>query len=172
MINTPYLPIQGFSNANADYFGGFTKLWFVPREWLDGFPELDPTTQVLVSEPALIGGKSWIGPISVANELIGYEEVSSLSAAGNFYKRKVSFSENGLAAINHINIGNLIGYELCVVGLVRSGAYHVVIGNDKAGLKLDSNESTGNGPLGMPMSKLVLSDESADKALVLPSFPH
>lgn len=172
MISNPYLPIVGFSNASADYLGGLSKIWLVPREWIASFPELDPTTQLLVSEPTLIGGKNWIGPIAVANELIAYEEVSSLSAAGNFYKRKVSFSENGLSAANHLNITNMMGYECCVVGLVRSGAFFIVLGNDKAGLKLDVNSSTGNGPLGMPMTKLVLSDESADKAFVLGSFDH
>lgn len=147
-------------------------MWFVPREWLDGFPELNPLTQVLATEPPLLAGKSWLGAIQVANELIGYEEISTLTTAGNFYKRKVSFSENGLSATNHLNIGNLMGYELCVVGLVRSGNFFVVIGNDKAGLKIESNEYTGNGPLGMPSTKIVLSDESVDKAIVLPSFSH
>ena len=172
MINTPFLPIVAFSNTNTFYLGGFTKLWFVPREWLDGFPELNPLTQVLATEPPLLAGKNWLGEIQVANELIGYEEISTLTTAGNFYKRKVSFSENGLSSTNHLNIGNLMGYELCVVGLVRSGNFFVVIGNDKAGLKIESNESTGNGPLGMPSTKIVLSDESIDKAIVLPSFSH
>lgn len=172
MINTPFQPIVSFSSTNTFYLGGFTKIWFAPREWLDGFPELNPLTQVLATEPPLLTGKTWLGAIQVAEDLIGYEEISTLATAGNFYKRKVSFSENGLSASNHLNIGNLMGYELCVVGLVRSGNFFVVIGNDKAGLKMETNESTGNGPLGMPSTKIVLSDESIDKAIVLPSFNH
>ena len=172
MNNTPYLPIGAFNNTNTLYLGGFSKLWFVPREWLDGFPELNPLTQVLSSEPTLLVGKSWLSASQVANELMGYEETSNLTTAGNFYKRKVSFSENGLSATNHLNIGNLLGYEFCVVGLVRSGNFFMVIGNDKAGLKMEVTESTGNGPLGMPNTKIVLSDESVDRAMVLPSFNH
>jgi len=172
MINNPYLPIVGFGDTNTDYLGGLSKLWLVPREWLSGFPELDPTSQKLSAEPTLIAGKNWIGPIDVSDEMKAYEEVTASSAAGVYFKRKVSFGENGQAAANHLNIGNYIGYELCVVALVRSGAYFIVIGNDKAGLKLDINAGTGVGPLGMPSTKLVLSDESAFRALILANFSH
>ena len=172
MNNTNYLPPVAPSRTYSDYLGGLRKFWIAPREWLNGFPDVDPTTQVLAAEPTLLAGRDWMGPIDVSSEMMGYEEVSTPSPAGVFYKRKFSFLETGLAVSNHINIGNLMGYEFCVVGLVRSGAYFIVCGNDRAGMKLDTNEGTGIGPLGMPMTKLALTDERAEKAIVLPSFSH
>ncbi len=172
MINTPYFPISAFKSTNTYYIGGLSKLWLAPREWLDGFPELNPLTQILVSEPTLKSGAVWFNISQVSNEEISYEETSNLATAGNFYKRKLSFSENGLATANHINICNMMGYEFVAVGLVRGGNFFVVIGNDKQGLKLETNEETGKGPAGMPITKIVLSDECLDKAVLLSSFSH
>ena len=172
MTNTSYLPIQAFAKTNSSYLGGLQKIWFVPREYLNGFPELNPLTQELASEPALLAGKSWFGPLEITPDFVGYEEVSAVAAAGHCYKRKVTFLEAGLAAVNFINISNLIDYEFCIVGLVRSGAFYIVVGNDHAGLKLDLNASTGEGPLGKATSKLVLADENKDRAIVLPSFSY
>lgn len=168
--NTSYQPLQAFGNSDSNYWGGIIKFWYAPIEYLNGFPLVNPTNQKLISQPSLIAGRNWLGAVEVPNDSVGYEEVAAYNSAGVFYKRKLQFFENGLSADKFNNVANSVYHQLCVVALVRSGLFYIVIGNNESGLKVDLNASTGVGPLGMPGNKLVLSDENISRAFVLPSF--
>lgn len=167
---TTYIPLVSLGKSFGSYYGGICKFWYTPIQNLNGFPAVDPTTQFLITEPNLKAGTTWYGPINVPNNELGLDQQSAKSVAGTFFKQKVSLQIPGFDTYTYTNIDNTLQHEMCVVALLRSGGFFVVLGNNAAGLDIDISETTGIGGANLPVSKLTLSTESLNRALILPSF--
>lgn len=158
------------SKTSGDFVGGLCHWWYTPVENLNGFPAVDPLTQMAFAEPVLKATKTWYGPVGVPDNQLGWEEDSNLSKAGIFYKQKVSGIITGLDADTHINLQNMAYHQFCVVGKARSGGNHYIIGNNESGLDLLISSTTGLGADNSPDTKFTLTGESIDRALILKSF--
>ncbi len=170
MFNTAYKPLQSIGKSLAPYVGGICSWWYVPIQYLDGFPAVDTLTQMLLSEPALKAGKNWYGPVNIVNKELGYIQVQTKTAAGPLWKRKVTGFLQGNDSASHINMSNLAYHQLCIVAKLRAGGFFIIIGNNEAGLSLVNEFDTGNGQMDTPGSKLSFVDEAKHSAMVLPSF--
>jgi hypothetical protein len=171
MYSTAYLPLHTIERLDV-FTGGFCKWWYTPIESISSFPAVDPVTQKLNGEPALLAGKVWYGPVKVPESKTGWEEDLTRSKPGISYKEKVEGFQAGLSAGSHLNLENLVHHQVCIVGKVRSGGFYIVLGNDVAGLDLDVIATSGVGSVGMPGSKLAFTGEFKNKALILSTFNH
>ncbi len=165
---TNYISPLAFSKKTNQLIGGIFQWWYCPIEWLNGFPFLNASQQL--PQPSLKSGRNWLTSGELPLYSSGYEQSATTTDAGTLFKRKVSAFEPGLDFSSFINVANLVANQFCFVGLVTAGQCYIIIGNNKAGLKIDPNTSTGVGPIGMPGTKLGLADESSTPALVLTSF--
>lgn len=170
MFSTEYKALQTIGKSYEPYIGGITKWWYTPIENLNEFPVINPATQKLISEPVLKVGKQWYGPVNVPDRQLGWEEQMNRSVAGRFYKQRIQSFFPGNYAGSHINIGNLVAHEVCIVAKLRAGGFFIVLGNDQSGLDLDDSTSSGSGSTDVPGSKLMFSMDTKDKALVLDTF--
>lgn len=170
MNNTAYLPLSTLGQTGSTYDGGVCKWWYTPIENLNGFPMVDPVTQQLSDAPRLKDGASWYGPVNIPTYEVGYEEPDAVSPAGIYYKQKLVGNMPGANSAAHINIRNLSQKQLCVVAKLRAGGFYIVLGNDEFGMILNSQFSTTVGVKDTPGTKLMLTLDSINKAMVLPSF--
>gem|GEM_PF-2614730 len=170
MNNTAYLPLSTIGQTGSTYEGGVSKWWYTPIENLEGFPMVDPNTQQLTDAPRLKSGASWYGPVNIPTYEVGYEEPDAISAAGIYYKQKLVGSMPGANSQAHINLRNLSQKQLCVIAKLRAGGFYIVLGNDEFGMILSTQFSTTIGVKDTPATKLMLTLDSINKAMVLPSF--
>ena len=170
MKETAYQPISTISLTGSSYEGGIAKWWYTPIENLNGFPNIDPTNQQLESEPKLLGGASWYGPVNIPTYQLGYEEPDAITPAGIIYRQKLVGFIPGHNSNSHINIRNLSQKQLCIVAKLRAGGFYIVIGNDEFGAIMSSQYSSTVGVAGTPGTKLTFSLDSISKALVIPEF--
>ena len=170
MNNTAYLPLATIGQTGSTYEGGVCKWWYTPIENMIGFPDINPTTQQLKDSPRLKPGASWYGPVNIPTYEVGYEEQDNMSAAGIYYKQKLVGNMPGANSAAHINIRNLSQKQLCVVAKLRAGGFYIVMGTDEFGMILNTQFSTTVGVKDTPGTKIMLTLDSINKAMVLPSF--
>ena len=170
MKETAYLPNSTIGLTGSTYEGGICKWWYTPIENLNGFPEIDPTNQQLISAPALLYGASWYGPVNIPTYEVGYEESDQLTPAGIIYKQKLVGLIPGANSKSHINIRNLSQKQFCIIAKLRAGGFYIVIGNKEFGAILNSQYSTAVGVNPNPGTKLSFTLDSISKALVIPTF--
>lgn len=152
------------------FMGGFCKWYYTPRENLDGFPAIDPGNQWLSSEPALLDGATWYGPVEVPDDQLGFEEVFDTSAAGIFYKQRIYGMYPGDNTASRVLLENLPWYEFVVVGKQRAGGLWMIFGTDQLGLQLSANYKSGDGAIGTAGHEFSFLINSNNKGLILPSF--
>lgn len=170
MYNTEYTSLQTIGKSYAPYIGGIVKWWYTPIENLDSFPIINPVSQKLAAAPVLKAGKNWYGPVNVPDKQLGWNDQTARSAAGLFYKNKISGFIPGHDINNHINQANLTRHQICVVAKLRSGGFFIVLGNDQVGMDIDHDTSGGIGSNDTPGTKLIFSIDSKDKAYPLDEF--
>lgn len=165
MFQTGYLGYTTFSKG-LPYNGGFCKWWYIAKEAITSFPAINPVTQYLAAEPAV--SEPWRGPVRVPQDQLGFAETLKRNSIGLYYQEKVSGYYPGVDPASWINLENMAYHEFVIVGKLRAGGMHLVIGNDQYGLILDAAfESAGNASAGTTFS---FSGDLLNKALVLPSF--
>jgi len=170
MQTTEYLSPQSIGYLPGSYVGGFSQWYYTYKEFLSGFPSINPSTQFLNSEPALISGKTWYGPVNIAKTLIGFSETTASAKAGPYWKYQVQAILPGGNSNIDVNLDNMMHHEIVLVGKLRSGGFWKIIGNNKKGLTVDINTDTGKGSRAILLNTLTLTGESIYKAPVLPSF--
>jgi len=165
MLQTGY---KGFTTLSKGlpYFGGFCKWYYADKAQLLPLPAIDPLSQYLSAEPTISG--SWFGPVQVPNDQLGYEETPKRDAAGLYWQHKISGFHPGDNPSSRINIENMHFYEFVVVGKMRAGGMHLLIGSKEHGLQFDAAYSSdGKKAAG---NNFTLTANLLNKALVLPSF--
>lgn len=170
MYPTSYNPLQAIAAPDGKNIGGFCKWWYVPIEWIEIFPAIDPLTQTLLSEPVLVADATWFGPVLVPDRMVGWKETQERARAGIYFKEKVEGFIPGNDPAQHINLQNSIYHQFCIIGMLRNGDGYRIIGSDQSGLDLDHETSSGIGQPDTPGSKLVFTGEQVYKALVLSGF--
>jgi hypothetical protein len=170
MIPTAYLPDQSLGNIIASYNGGFCRWYYTFIENLDGFPKIDPSTQMLPFEPALKAGTSWFGPVNVPYNSAGFDETSQRIKGGIYYKQKVVGNMPGFDGNAWINLENLLYHQIVIVGKLHSGGGWIIAGNNKKGFDLDTETDTGSGNRAIATNKLTFNLESISKAIPLVDF--
>jgi hypothetical protein len=169
MNQSGYLGISTLQN-NLPYDGGFCKWYYIPLEHINIFPEIDSLTQELVTTPTLVVGKSWLGPIDVPNDHVGFIETQKQAAAGLYYEQKLEFHQPGDNRVNRQILENMPYYQYIVVAKVRAGGYWVMLGNAQCGMKFSQNQDFGKGQFTNAKTEMVFTLKSQYKGLVLPSF--
>ncbi len=169
MYQTGYAGITTLSYG-LPYTGGFCQWWYTAKENMLNWPAVDPLSQFLISEPTLIEGATWLGPVKVPDHTLGFEEPIKRSQAGIFYNQKVIGLHPGDDAFSRINIGNMPYHEYVIVGKVRAGGFFLVLGNNDRGFKFDPDYSSGEGIKGIAGSKFSFTKQSLYKGDVLLSF--
>jgi hypothetical protein len=169
MYQTGYKGIAAFASG-LPFNGGFCKWYYTPRENLLAMPVVDPVTQWLVTEPELIEGAGWYGPVCVPDDQLGFEEISTRTTAGLYYKQRAYGFHPGDNGNSRINLENLPYYEFVVVGKLRAGGLWLVLGTDKLGLQLDADFKSGDGAINTAGNQFAFSISSVSRALILPSF--
>jgi hypothetical protein len=169
MSNTEYLNPQTIGQILVPYLGGFSKWYYTFIENISTFPDVDPETQYLATEPTLLPGKTWYGPVTVPKNMVGFVESSVFGKPGHSWKTKFMATQPGSNMNVDVNLDNLIHHQICVIGKLRSGGYWKVIGNKKKGLSLDVESDSGIGNKAF-LNKLTMSFESRYKGPVLTIF--
>lgn len=165
MFQTGY---RGYTTLSKGlpYYGGFCKWYYIAKEQILLWPAIDPATQYLSGEPIITG--AWCGPVRVPNDTLGFDETSKRNGIGLYYQQKVSGFYPGDDPASRINLENMPHYEFVVVGKMRAGGMHLIIGNDHNGLTFDADyTSVGNASAG---SNFSFTMDSLTRALILPSF--
>jgi hypothetical protein len=170
MYPTEYLPLQTIGKNTGDNHGGFCRWWYTTIENILVFPEVDPLTQRLISEPELKPGSVWSGPVRVDDRQTGWEQKMAVSKAGPYFKNVVQGAIDGNSITSHINLGNLINHEFIIIGKVRSGGFYIVLGNEEGGLQFSFDTISGNGAMDAAGSKLAFAGDSINNAPVLEEF--
>lgn len=165
-----YLPHQTFAIVADKYLGGVTDWYYTFTENINGWPAVDATTGFLATEPQLLSGATWYGPVSLPNGSTGFVQTSARSKAGNFYKTKFECRMPGFASNNLQNLNNSEGKQFVIVARLRSGKLWVVLGNNKKGLEFDNEVNTAQGAKSAAINKITLTTESAKPLQILPSF--
>lgn len=148
------------------YMGGFCRWYYVDRAQLVSFPAVDPATQYLSAEPPIIG--AWCGPVMVPNDQLGFEETPKRDGAGLYFQHKVAGFHPGDNAASRINQENMHWYEFLVVGKLRAGGMHLLLGSAEHGLQFDATyTSTGKAAAG---SSFTFTGNLLNKGFVLPAF--
>lgn len=143
MFQTGYKGIANIVRSNF-FYTGFCKLWFTPIENILSWPAVDPLTQFLSTEPVLKVGTTWYGPMKVPDKQSDFGETLQVTAAGPYYKQKLSCYLPGDDGYTRVNAANLVWSEFVFLGLVRAGGYFQVFGNDQNGVTLTENEFSNN----------------------------
>jgi hypothetical protein len=169
MRQTGYIGVTTLSYG-LPFRGGFCEWWYTKREDINLFPVVDPNTQYLVGEPTLKTGKFWFGPVLVPDDQLGFEEPMQRTAAGFFYKQKVSGFYPGDDIFSRENISNMPFHEYVIIGRVRAGGFFLVLGNDQQGFQFDEDYATGNGAVSTAGSRFAFSKANIDKGQVLLTF--
>ncbi|MFC4230580.1 hypothetical protein ACFOW1_01670 [Parasediminibacterium paludis] len=164
------LPHQTFALVADSYNGGVIDWYYTFTENINGWPKVDATTGFLATEPQLVSGASWYGPVSLPNGSTGFVQSTARNKAGNYYKTKFECKMPGFASNNLQNLSNSAGKQFVIVARLRSGNFWVVIGNNKKGLEFDNEANTAQGAKAAAINKITLSLESAKPLQVLPSF--
>lgn len=170
MHQTEYLPLQNIDQVNTSAIGGFCRWWFVPIEWLASFPEIDPLTQQLTAEPVLLPERTWLGPVRVPDDKLGWTQAKVTAKPGITYKQQVEGFLPGIDENSYLNLGNLDHHQFCIIGKLRSGGMLVVIGDEISGLDLTVDTVAGQGAKDTAGHKLLFTGETIDKAPILPAL--
>lgn len=144
-MQTGYTGIQTLA-TNLAYTGGICSFWFVPKEKIQTFPSIDPATQYLADEPALLEDESWIGPVKVPNSQIGFTETYKRNAAGIYYEQRIEGFHVGDSIGNRINYENLPYHQYVVVAKLRAGSQYIILGNEHVGAEFIPGYSNGPAP--------------------------
>lgn len=152
------------------YIGGICRFWYIPIQDIDVWPTISPATQMLTGEPTLKAGKTWYGPVNVANDELGLSEDQLKTTAGIYYKRTLQGLIQGTDSDSDINLANHAPYQFAVVAELRAGGYFKFFGSEEIGMELDHTSSTGIGSMDVPGSKFSLADECKFKGFILPAF--
>jgi hypothetical protein len=167
-MQTAYLPIQSLGSVDGSKLGGLCQWWYVPRQFIDSFGDVDPVTQQLLTPPTLKAGCTWYGPVNVPEKNKGWKQTMERAKAGPWYKQVVTGQILGNDINSHINRTNLAYYEVVVVALLRAGHFFIVLGNQDSGLSLDEETDGGGDQFDTHHTKLSFSGET--EALVLTDF--
>ena len=169
MYQTGYKGITTFSSA-LEFVGGFCQWYYTPKENIAVWPAIDPATQFLLSEPELVGGATWYGPIKVPDTKLGFQEEQQQTAKGIYYKQKVSGIYPGDSATSRVNLENIPYHEYVVVGKMRAGGLYLILGNQDYGLNFLHTYKGGEGVKGDAGSEFSFGMDSLTKAIILPAF--
>lgn len=169
MYQTGYLGVKAFSTG-IGYSGGFCKWYFMPKEYIATWPDIDPLTQYLKTEPTLVEGASWFGPIKIPNNQLGFQETLAISAAGNYYKHKVNGFYPGDSGNSRVNLENMPYHEWIIVGKQRAGGLYLILGDKERGLDFTTDYTTGPGPKKAAGTDFIFQTESLNRGLILPTF--
>lgn len=169
MYQTGYLGIQAL-HANLPYMGGFCRFWYIQKEFIATWPVIDPATQFLSSEPTLVAGANWLGPVAVPKNQVGFSEVLKSDSAGLFYEQKISGAHPGDAADSRINYENLPWHQFVVVGQQRAGGLFLMLGNQDSTLDFVTEYATGPAGENVSATKFGFVGQSITKAPILTSF--
>jgi hypothetical protein len=169
MYQTGYLGVKAFSTG-IGYSGGFCKWYFMPKEYIATWPDIDPLTQYLKTEPTLIEGASWFGPIKIPNNQLGFQETLATSAAGNYYKQKVNGFYPGDSGNSRVNLENMPYHEWIIVGKQRAGGLYLILGDKERGLDFTTDYTTGPGAKKAAGTDFIFQTESLNRGLILPTF--
>lgn len=150
--------------------GGFCKWWCVPKEKIATWPAVDPLTQYLVTEPTLITGAAWFGPVMVPDDALGFEEPIQRNAAGFYYKQKVTGFYPGDDAFSRINLGNMPWHQYVIVAQMRAGGFFMLLGTQERGLQFDADYASGNGGISTAGAKFAFTLNALEKGHVLLEF--
>ena len=167
-MQTAYLPLQTLSKANPSFVGGFCKWWYVPRQYIASFGQVDPITQQLLMPPTLKSGKTWYGPVNVPDKKRGWKQTLAETKAGYYYKQLVTGVVEGNNSINHINRQNLLHHEVVIVGLLRAGHFFIILGNPESGLSYEEETDSGGDQFDLHQTTFSFTGEG--DALVLTQF--
>jgi hypothetical protein len=168
MHQTGYLPLRALGKLSPNFVGGFCKLWYTPIENISQFPAIDPTNQLLRAEPVLKASKTWYGPLTIPDDKRGWKQKLQRGRPGIWYSQQVTGMVPGNNSANHINLQNLAYHQLCVVGKLRAGGFHIILGNAETGMDVTSETASGGESFDSPGTSLTL--DWAGDALILPSF--
>ncbi len=170
MINqTGYVDVLPFSKGLA-FNGGFCEWWFTPKNNIQYWPLINPLNQFLDSEPSLISGATWFGPIKVPNDQLGFDEAQKFSAAGIYYEQKVSGFYPGDSATSRINLENIPYHQMAVVGKMRAGGLFLLIGNEEYGLTFTHDYKSGPGVKTTAGADFSFDYQTLHKGWILPQF--
>jgi hypothetical protein len=170
MFTTAYLQNSNIIKASSHLSGGICKLWFVPINWINSFSGINPLTQNLFTEPTLLAGKNWIGPIVLPDTQKGYEEKPTDSTAGIFYKRKITALIPGFGQSMHHQTQNMVHQSFCVIAKLRTTNAYIVVGNKQFGLSFTSEFASGNNAADAATIKIQFFDDCKNKAAILNTF--
>ena len=166
---TGYNATTTFSKGLA-FNGGFCKWWFIEKNNIATFPDVDPLTQYLKAEPILKAGQTWKGPVMVPNSQLGFQEVQTNDKPGIYYKQKVSGFYPGDSGTSRTNLENLPYEQMIIVGKMRSGGLFLMLGNEEYGLIFNHTFNSDQGAGGTAGSDFSFAYESLYKGLILPQF--
>jgi hypothetical protein len=168
MFQTSFLGLAPLHN-NTAYKGGFCKFWYIPFENTGVFPRVGPNQQ-LVAEPVISPGASWFGPIWVPRDKLGFSERMRRSNAGVYYELKVEGVHMGDSSASRINLENMPYHKYLLVGKVRAGGFHMIIGTKESPCRFDTEFNGGNSPAENAQTTFAFYTEHISKAFILPSF--
>ncbi len=155
---------------NYSFVAGICKFWFIEKDKVTGLPPIDPQTQYLNGEPALVDGASWYGPVLVPDSQLGFDEQLNVSSAGIYYKQSVSGFYPGDSGTGRINLENMPYYQFLIVGKMRASGLYLLIGDNDNGADFSQEYMSGVGADDTPGTKFSFINNSIKKALILDSF--
>lgn len=132
-------------HCTTNFIGGICRWWYVPVHAIASFPRIDPVSQRYESEPTLLPGYQWLGPIKVPDSKLGFTESQEPSKPGGWMKQSIAAYTPGDTPANRILRQNMMKGEYVAVARMRSGEFYILIGTDQSGLSYDHTFKTGNG---------------------------
>ena len=168
MQQTGYKGITALSDGLI-YDAGWCEFYYTPIENIAAWPYILSTSQEGNNEPQLLPGKTWFGPIRVANQQLGFREEQQESPAGHFYRTRVEGFHPGDGRQSRVNLENMPYHKYVIVGKQRAGGLFILLGSEDCGLSFSHNFSTGLDQVASG-SKFLFSANMQNKAVILPSF--
>lgn len=168
MQQTGYKGITSFSKG-LNYDAGWREFFYTPIENIAVWPSILPDSQECNAEPQLAAGKSWYGPIKVANQQLGYKEEQQRSGAGIYYRVQVEGIYPGDGRSARVNLENMPHHKYVIIGKQRAGGLYLLLGAPDCGLDFNHSFYTGKATVSAG-NEFTFSAAILNKPLILPSF--
>lgn len=157
--------------GQVPYLGGICRFWYALVNEVATWPTIDPATQYLTAEPALMAGATWRGPVPVPDAHLGLTETQENTAAGPSYKQQVKGNSYGDVPVHRVNFDNMAYGQYVLVGKLRAGGFFVLLGSADSPFNFDNDYTSGNGSTAdNAKTQFAFTSESMQRALVMPSF--
>lgn len=158
--------LTDIASTMGENLGGICKFQFVPKEWIDEFPEENADTGVALYAVTLLPGYSWLTAVCLRDSM-EFTEDQQQNEAGSFFQQKLSGVINkDDAELNILN--DALRFRECVVIYTDRNGKKKLIGKSSKAMSFSSRLATGLEVKDKTAFYVEFTHESIDRAMHYP----